>query len=155
MSILPITTVPNPILKQETVDVNQFNTKLVKTIQDMFETMHHSQGVGLAAPQVGILEKFFVVEYENFKKAFINPKITLLSGSAIMEEGCLSIPGIHIDIERATTIKVEAQNEYGEHFTLTAHDFIARIIQHENDHLYGRLITDNKEYSFDFTTMKS
>ena len=147
MSILPITTLPNPILKQETVEVSVFNDKLVKTINDMYETMHNAQGVGLAAPQVGILEKFFIVEYETFKKTFINPRIISLSGSAVMEEGCLSIPGIQVDVERATKIKVEAQDEYGKQFSLTAHDFIAHNSTRKRSSIY-RLVTDNKEYPF-------
>ena len=142
MSILTVITVPNPILKQKALPVTQFDASLEKLLQDMLETMRVEKGVGLAAPQVGILQRIFVAEYRRKLHFFINPIIIAAKGKAMGEEGCLSIPNIRLKVERATSISIQAQNPNGSTFTLKLNNMMARIAQHEIDHLEGILITD-------------
>jgi peptide deformylase len=109
----------------------------------MFAEMYRSDGVGLAAPQVGMPYKFFVMDDGENKKTVINPKINFFSEEKIIfEEGCLSIPEIFAELERPKTIKVEYYNENGEKIEEELTDYTARIFQHENDHLNGILFTD-------------
>lgn len=123
---------------------------LQDTIEEMFTTMTSVNGVGLAAPQVGITKRFFVViADDDVRRVFINPHI--ISTSEDMdeyEEGCLSIPGVNEVIRRASEVKVQALNERGRHFTLEATGLLARVIQHENDHLDGILYIDRGDKDF-------
>lgn len=120
------------------------------TIEEMFQAMASANGVGLAAPQVGIAKRFFVIIAEDdVRRVFINPQI--IKTSEEMEdydEGCLSIPGVTEKIRRASKITVQAANEKGRHFTLEADGLLARIIQHENDHLDGILYIDRGDKGF-------
>ena len=110
----------------------------------MADTMYEADGVGLAAPQVGILQRIFVIDvYDDYGlRVFINPEILEVSGSQIGEEGCLSVPGEAAEVERPNYVKVKALNEKGEEFVLEATELLARAILHENDHLNGKLFID-------------
>jgi peptide deformylase len=145
MSSLSIITYPNPILKQTCSNITVFDEKLEKLIEEMFELMTEYNGVGLAAPQIGILQNLFVLNFKKRRFALINPVIIYKEGSEIKEEGCLSCPGFGVEIERATKITVQAFNPKGKAITLKEKDFIARIIQHETDHLFGTVILDKGE----------
>jgi peptide deformylase len=135
----------DPILEQEAADVTNFNTpELDQFIADMFESMYAAKGVGLAAPQVGVGQKLTVIdcsggEGEPEKVLLINPRIIHSEGKQIGEEGCLSIPGFREDVKRAKICTVRAQNAKGEWFEKTGEDLLARAMQHEIDHLHGKL----------------
>ncbi len=150
MALLPITLYGDKILRKKTEKVSEVDVKTVKLIKDMFDTMKNASGIGLAANQVGIDKQIFIVDlspiegYENSKPmVFINPKIEKFSEKKItMEEGCLSIPEIRADVERPKEITVKFQDtDLKEHF-LDADELLARVIQHECDHLQGVLFTD-------------
>jgi peptide deformylase len=108
----------------------------------MIETMHAAEGIGLAAPQVGRRERLTVIDVEGVRRVLINPEIVEREGSAKGEEGCLSIPDIYGDVERATRVVVRALDRDGQPYELQAADLVARCIQHEVDHLHGRLFID-------------
>lgn len=145
MSVLNIITHPNPLLHQVCSDITVFDDRIEKLVEDMFETMTYYSGVGLAGPQIGLLENIFVAQYNNRSIALINPKITHMEGSSWAEEGCLSIPGVLLEVERAKKITVHATNKNGKSIVLNEKGFFARIIQHEIDHLNGILILDKPE----------
>ncbi|MGG5462365.1 peptide deformylase [Clostridium sp. B9] len=134
------------ILRKKCRVVDDINDRMKTLINDMIETMYENNGVGLAAPQVGILKKIFVVDVMDGEgpRVFINPEITEMAGEQTDEEGCLSLPGRHKPVKRANNIKVKALNIDGEEFELEAEGFLARAIQHENDHLYGVLFIDHE-----------
>lgn len=119
-------------------------------IEEMFATMTSANGVGLAAPQVGIVKRFFVIIADDqVRRVFINPQIVTTSEEMDeYDEGCLSIPGVTEKITRAAKITVTAANEHGKHFTLEADGLLARVIQHENDHLNGILYLDRGDEAF-------
>jgi len=132
---------PNPLLKKKSEEVKEISEDIKILIEDMIETMIKNKGVGLAAPQVGESKRIIIVQTEKGSKVFINPIITKRSWrKEIMEEGCLSFPGPYLKIKRATEIEVNALNEKGERIKTKAQGLIARIIQHEIDHLDGILI---------------
>ena len=152
--ILPIYTFGQQVLRKETVPVTPDYPGLKELIENMFETMYRSEGVGLAAPQIGRDIKMAVIsldslkedfpEYENFNRVYINPEIVEYDESEMesMEEGCLSLPGIHEPVKRPARIRVQWLDE-----NLEAHDewvegFLARVMQHEFDHLDGKVFTD-------------
>jgi peptide deformylase len=152
MAIRTIVTVPDPVLKKKAKTVTKFDDKLQQLVDDMVETMREAPGVGLAAPQVGILERVIVVEYPEDEEddeaeprlyVVINPEITRASADTeIAPEGCLSIPGLQGEVERRLAITVKGQNRHGQPVTLKLKDWTARIFQHEIDHLNGVLFTD-------------
>jgi len=112
-------------------------------IDDMFETLKKKKGVGLAAVQIDKMMRVFIIDWENQKQVFINPKIEKLSKKQIViEEGCLSVPGIYKDVERSMKVTVSAVDRYGKKIKLKADGMLARIIQHEYDHLEGVLFID-------------
>ena len=141
----PVLKYGDPILEKVADPVTEFNTpELKKLIEDMFETMYDSRGVGLAAPQVGIGQRLAIVDTsagEDPAQPFvmINPEIVLTEGTQTGEEGCLSIPGFREDVTRPNKVKVRAQNEKGEWFEKDGEELLARAILHENDHLNGVL----------------
>lgn len=145
MSILGVLVHPHPILRQPCVDVVEFGAQLHSTAQNMFETMAMQNGVGLAAPQVGLSDRFFVVGYKKFREVFVNPVILNSKGKEIGPEGCLSIPGVQVDVERAKKVTVRYQTLGGDIVEDEFKGFVARIIQHELDHLNGVLILDRGE----------
>lgn len=147
MAILPILTYPDPILKTVAQPVEDVTDEIRTLIDDMAETMYAAPGVGLAANQVGILKRIFVIDIAGEDEpsqllTFINPEIIELDGELVFEEGCLSFPGASEDIKRAAKVKVRAQNAQGESFELVADGLLAVAIQHENDHLNGVLMID-------------
>lgn len=136
----------NPILEREGQNVANFNTpELDLFIADLFETMYASKGVGLAAPQVGVSQKLTVIDCgrgddeEPHPIVLINPEVIHKEGKQAGEEGCLSIPGFREDVKRAKAVIVRAQNAQGEFFEISGDDLLARCMQHEIDHLYGKL----------------
>jgi len=149
MALLPILQYPHPTLSKIAKDVDpiDINDDFRKTVKDMIETMVDAPGVGLAAPQVGISKRFFVVDISGYDEkvnpfCLINPKIVEKSGKESMEEGCLSLPGFSETVERAKHIKVEYLDEFGKKQVLEDEDFLAVVIQHENDHLDGIVAAD-------------
>ena len=132
------------VLRKRSKEVTEITDRTLKLIKDMAETMYEADGVGLAAPQVGILQRIFVIDIYDDEglRVFINPEILEVSGSQLGEEGCLSVPGEAADIERPNYVKVRALNERGEEFVLEATELLARAILHENDHLDGKLYID-------------
>jgi len=130
----------DPILNKLSKEVKEITPRTKELIADMWDTMHEAQGVGLAAVQVGILKKIFIVEVdEENKYTFINPVIKFTEGEQTDYEGCLSIPGKIGEVTRPEHVIVEALDENMEPFTVDGHELLARAIMHENDHLYGKL----------------
>ena len=143
MSILDIRVLGDPILRQATAPVTTVTDGLQRLIDDMFETMHHARGIGLAAPQVGRTERLTVVDLGDEPLVLINPEVVLSSsGKAKGEEGCLSIPDIYADVERPKSVTVRALDRHGKEFERDATDLLARCLQHEIDHLDGKLFLD-------------
>lgn len=140
--ILEVKIHPDPILRQICAPVTQFDKELLRTIDDMFDTMVEYRGIGLAAPQVGILQRILVLWYEDRKLTLINPEITSHKGTLTAEEGCLSLPHIRQPVTRHDKIVVTAQNKTGKKITLRERGIFSRIIQHEMDHLNGKMIID-------------
>ncbi|HEX9252684.1 MAG TPA: peptide deformylase [Ignavibacteriaceae bacterium] len=150
MPILPITVCGDKILRKKAAKVSKVDNKIIKLIADMFETMRNANGIGLAANQVGANKQIFVVDismvegYEDTKPlALINPKIVAKSEETIAyEEGCLSIPDQHEEVIRPKKITIEFQDMDLAKHTIDADDLLARVMQHEYDHLQGILFTD-------------
>ncbi len=132
------------VLRKKCKVVTEITPRTLKLIKDMAETMYDADGVGLAAPQVGILQRIFVIDvFDDYGlRVFINPEILEVSGTQLGEEGCLSVPGEAAEVERPNYVKVKALNEKGEEFVLEATELLARAILHENDHLNGKLFID-------------
>ena len=142
MSLLEIHVLGSPILRQETQPVERMTDELRRLTDDMFDTMHAAKGIGLAAPQVGRSERLAVIDIDDNPIVIVNPEIILREGSAKGEEGCLSIPEVFGDVDRATRITVRALDRDGKSFDLDATDLLARCLQHEIDHLHGKLFLD-------------
>ena len=142
MSLLDITVLGDPILRQETKLVTQVTDDIRRLIDNMFETMYVAKGIGLAAPQVGRTERLAVVDVDEKQIVLINPEITLAEGKARGEEGCLSIPDIYGEVDRATRVIVRALDRDGKEFEVEGSDLLARCMQHEIDHLHGKLFID-------------
>ena len=142
MSLLDIRVLGDPILRAETVPVATITDELRRLVRDMFDTMHAAKGIGLAAPQVGRNERLAVVDVENNPIVIINPEVIHAEGKAKAEEGCLSIPDVYGDVERPATVRVRALDIEGREFEVDAADLLARCLQHEIDHLHGRLFID-------------
>jgi len=136
---MEIVTYGNEILASEAQPIRLIDAKAAKLAADMLEIMRAGKGIGLAAPQIGILKRIFVVEIaDDIPRVFINPRIVEQSEETVkFEEGCLSLPGIYADVVRPASIRIHAWNERGKPFTLDADGLLARVIQHEFDHLRG------------------
>ena len=143
MAVRNIRTEENPVLREKCVAVPSVTDGIKRLIADMYETMYAADGVGLAAPQVGIAKRIVVIDdRDGHKFALINPVITETSGEQISEEGCLSLPGYAGRVKRPLNVTVEALDENGDTVTLSASGFLAVIICHETDHLDGILYKD-------------
>ena len=143
MSLLDVRVLGDPILRQETKPVADVTDEVRRLIDDMFETMYAAKGIGLAAPQVGRRERVAVIDVgEGRPFAIVNPEIVLAEGTAKGEEGCLSIPEVYGDVERAARVIVRAVGRDGEPFDIDATELLARCLQHEIDHLHGKLFID-------------
>ena len=146
MALLEILLYPNPVLKQPTEKVININATTLALLDNMAETMYKARGIGLAAPQVGAIQRVCVVdvsEARNERIDFINPEIVWSEGKTPSEEGCLSIPDYRDTIARKEKIVVQAQDRVGKEFELEADGLLAICIQHEVDHLDGILFVDH------------
>ena len=139
---LEILKYPNPVLMKKSEPVTFFDEEIAKFVQDMFAAMRAHDGVGLAAPQVGVLKKIAVVEYDGKSYVLINPRVIDQKGLQEGEEGCLSFPGIYAHVTRPEWVKIEAQDEKGEIHEYEASGYTARAFLHEMDHLTGKLFVD-------------
>nr|WP_242603691.1 MULTISPECIES: peptide deformylase [Dictyoglomus] len=139
---MEIRKIGDPILKIKAKKVEKIDEKVKNLVRDMIETMKFSNGVGLAAPQVGESLRIIVVDYEENPIAFINPEILEMDGEVLDYEGCLSVPGVEVPIKRAERIIFKAQDLQGRTKRYKAKGLLARVIQHEVDHLEGILILD-------------
>ena len=150
--MLRITKLGEEVLRKKSVPVlpEEINDKFRALLSEMFTTMDEANGVGLAAPQININKRFFVVTADDdVRRVFINPEIISTSAElSEYEEGCLSIPKIYETIVRPAKVTVQALDENGKHFTLDAEGLLARIIQHENDHLDGIVFIDRGDAEF-------
>jgi peptide deformylase len=150
MAILPVTVYGDKILRKKTDRVEDVDFKTIELIKNMFDTMRNSNGIGLAANQVGVDQSIFIIDisvaegYENYKPmVFINPEITYRSEEKVfIEEGCLSIPDVRYEIERPSKIIIRYFDSDMKEQILEANDLLARVVQHEFDHLQGILFTD-------------
>jgi len=150
MSILPISVYGDSVLRETAKPLKAVDDELIENIKDMFDTMRYAYGIGLAANQVGLNKKFFIIdlkeveEYSNFKPlVIINPEIIEYSDEIIsMEEGCLSLPNLRANVERSEIIKLKYLDTDEEEQILEADALLARVILHEYDHLIGKMIPD-------------
>ena len=146
MAVRQIRIMGDEILTKKCKPVKAMNDRTMELIEDMFETMYDACGVGLAAPQVGILKRIFVVDTTgDTPRVFINPEIVETSGEQTGEEGCLSVPGKCAVVTRPNYVKVRALDENMEPFELEATELLARAVLHENDHLDGHLYVEKAE----------
>ncbi len=160
MAILDIVIFPEPTLRLKAKQVTKFDTELQTLVDDMFDTMRAAPGVGLAAPQIGESLRLVVVEYtededENAtpkKYVLVNPEIIKRSEEMVADvEGCLSLPGLAGKVERHQAVTVKAKNRFGKPLKIEAEGWLARIFQHEIDHLDGVLYIDRAEEVFELT----
>ncbi len=145
MALLPILTYPDPRLHTVAKPVAEVNDRIRRLIDDMAETMYAAPGIGLAATQVDVHECVIVIdmsEERNDLLVLVNPEIVAAEGHEISEEGCLSVPGIYDKVERAARITVKALDRNGKPFTLTVEDLLAVCVQHEMDHLQGKVFVE-------------
>lgn len=142
MALLPIHVLGDPVLRETTTPVAVVTDELRRLMDDMFETMYAARGIGIAAPQVGRRERITVVDVDDRPLALVNPEIVLAEGKAKGEEGCLSIPEVYGDVERATRVVVRALDRDGKPIEVEGAELLARCLQHEIDHLHGKLFLD-------------
>lgn len=147
MALLPILEYPDKRLRQKALPVESVTPEVQRLVDDMAETMYAAPGVGLAANQVGVALRVFVIDIANENepsqfRAFINPEILEREGELVWQEGCLSFPGVSENIERAARVRVRALDRDGNPFELEAEELLAVAIQHEHDHLDGTLMID-------------
>jgi len=145
MALLNILEYPDPRLKKVASPVSAFTPEIEKLVRDMAETMYAAPGVGLAATQVDVHRRIIVIDISDTKddlRVFINPELTAAEGEAECEEGCLSVPGYYDKVTRAERITVRAFDERGQPFTLDAEGLLAVCIQHEMDHLEGKVFVE-------------
>ena len=146
MSLLDIHVLGSPVLRQETAPVAEVTDEIRRLVADMFETMYAAEGIGLAAPQVGRTERVCVIDVEGRKLALINPEIVEREGKIKWEEGCLSIPDVYGEVQREQHVVVRALNERGAPVEVDATELLAVCLQHEIDHLHGRLFIDHLSF---------
>jgi len=145
MATLPILEYPDPRLKKVATPVAAVTADVRRLVRDLAETMYSAPGVGLAATQVNVHKRVLVIDISDTKdqlRVFINPELLMAEGEAECEEGCLSVPGYYDKVTRAERIRVRAQDENGETFELSADGLLAVCIQHEMDHLEGKVFVE-------------
>jgi len=145
MALLPILEYPDPRLRTKAAPVTAFDAELKQRVEDMFQTMYAAPGIGLAATQVDWHHRLIVIDLskeQNQREVFINPEILSREGIATGEEGCLSVPGIYDDVPRAERVRVRAQDVDGKTFERELDGMLAVCLQHEMDHLDGKLFVD-------------
>ena len=148
MAILQIRLYGDPVLLKHASPVEQITNQERQLIDDMLETMYAGNGIGLAAPQVGVLKRLIVadinpIDAANKPTVLVNPTIISQEGEALLEEGCLSFPDVSGEVKRAAKIVVEGKDQFGKEVTIDAEDLLARVIQHETEHLDGTLFIDH------------
>ena len=139
MAIREIRKYDDPALYKVCRPVEKFDERLGELLDDMAETMYQANGVGLAAPQVGILRRVVVIDVGDGIIELVNPRILRTAGSETTSEGCLSFPGEYGLVERPTEVEIEAEDRHGKTFRMTGHDLLARAFCHETDHLDGKV----------------
>ena len=138
MAIREIRKVPDEVLYKKCREVTEFNERLHTLLDDMYETMKQANGVGLAAPQVGILRRVAVIDVDDNKIELVNPRVVSRSKETLCElEGCLSLPGESAEVKRPRSVTVEAQDRFGKAFQINGSELLARALCHEIDHLDG------------------
>jgi peptide deformylase len=142
MSVVPILKKGDELLTKKCHPVEKFDRRLALLIRDMIDTLEDAQGVGLAAPQIGILRRVFVMRHEDGFVAYVNPEIVLREGEQFPIEGCLSLPGIWGKVRRPAKVRVRAQDKEGKWFEREAEGLIAEAFEHEYEHLEGQLFDD-------------
>jgi peptide deformylase len=145
MALLPILEYPDPRLKKVAAPVAAVTPDIRKLVADMAETMYSAPGVGLAATQVNVHKRVIVIDISDHKdqlRVFINPELLAAEGEAVCEEGCLSVPGYYDKVTRAARIRVRAQDQHGNTFELDAEGLLAVCVQHEMDHLEGKVFVE-------------
>jgi peptide deformylase len=145
MALLPILRYPDPRLHTRAAPVREVNDEIRQLVADMAETMYEAPGIGLAATQVNVHKRVVVIDVSEDKSALlalINPEIIARSGEQVCEEGCLSVPGIYDKVSRAETVRVRALDQQGKTFELDAEGLLAVCIQHELDHLEGKVFVE-------------
>lgn len=145
MALREIRKIGDDILRKKSRTVEKIDDRIEQLINDMAETMYKSEGVGLAAPQVGILKRIIVVDVGDNLIKLINPEIIESEGSQIDDEGCLSVPNQRGKVDRPQSVTVKGMNEKGEEILVKGEDFLARALCHEIDHLNGILFVDKME----------
>jgi peptide deformylase len=146
MAILKIHTLPDPVLRQKAKRVTKIDDSIRKLIDDMIDTMRAVSGAGLAAPQIGVPLRIAVIELPGEEViTLINPEVIKRQGERVVEEACLSVPGYQAEIKRAVTVKVKAQDRQGRQIRIKGNDLLAQVLEHETDHLNGKLYVDHVE----------
>lgn len=139
---LEVLVFPNSVLRKKCKKVQEINDEIIKIAQDMTDTMYAKGGIGLAAPQVGISKQLIVLDIGTGPITLINPELTIVEGTSTMEEGCLCLPKISVEVERYNNVQIKGIDLKGNPVSFDAEDLLARVFQHEIDHLQGRLIID-------------
>ncbi len=149
MTVLNLRTLPDPVLRQKARRVTKIDDALQKLIDDMIDTMRDASGVGLAANQVGVLQRIVVIEIPDEEEVLvlINPEITRREGERLVEEGCLSIPGYRGELTRSLKVRARALDRDGNAMRIKADGLLAQALEHETDHINGTLYIDHLESS--------
>lgn len=145
MALRTIRLSDDEILRKKSKEVTEINENIIELLEDMADTMYDANGVGLAAPQIGVLRRVVVIDVDDELIELINPVILEMSGEQTGEEGCLSVPGKSADVTRPNYCKIEALNRNGEKIIIEGEELMARALCHEIDHLEGILYTDKIE----------
>jgi peptide deformylase len=141
--VMPIRTLGDPVLREQSKPVDRFDGSLHHIVEEMMETMYAANGVGLAGPQVGLSLQLFTYDDGETGPSFLaNPELSLMEDELISDEGCLSIPGPYYPTARAQRVRISGADERGRHVEIEADGLLARIFQHETDHLHGMLYID-------------
>lgn len=142
MAVYQIVEIGADVLREKAKEVKEVNPSIIKLLDNMIDTLHDAEGVGLAAPQIGVSKRVIIVEVDDVLVELINPVILEKEGANSAEEGCLSIPNMTGDVVRAAKVRVQGLNRQGEKLDIRADRLLARALQHEIDHLEGVLFVD-------------
>jgi len=145
MALRPIRILGEPVLRRKAKDVERVDSYVIQLLNDMADTMYHNKGIGLAANQIGVLKKVVVIDVGEGLIKLVNPKIIRHEGKETCTEACLSVPNTVGEVERAVEVTVKAVDEKGKSFEISGKGLLARVFQHEIDHLYGRLYIDTAQ----------